>query len=223
MRVFAKAALLACLLAASQAQAANYGTCLIDNLKGVKNAQATNAALKMCKQKYPDQYYEVQRGSERSTFGYSTPEQCVLGSARDITSTQAANLVRQACDCLYTPPRDKYDMCQRFQLPADLASLYDLRTPQMQLKVETHYRKLFAIHPNAYDIMSSEVFWPWVQASQDRARTLLQGDVEQVSTLFDQYKQERVKAGLLFTSNESARGPGNFDPSRAVPVESFKR
>ena len=217
MRVFAKAALFACLLAASQAQAANYGTCLIDNLKGVKNAQATNAALKMCKQKYPDQYFEVQRGSERSTFGYSTPEQCVLGSARDIASTQAANLVRQACDCLYTPPRDKYDMCQRFQLPVDLAAQYDLRTPEMQLKVERHYRKLFSRHPNAWEIMNTDMFWSWIEAKKpDRARTLMQGDVDQVDELFAQYKAARAAAGLSATSN----GPNTFDPSTARLISS---
>lgn len=199
MRVYLKATLIACTLFASQAHAANYGTCLIDNLKGVKNAQATNAAVSMCKQQYPDQYYVVQRGSSRSAFGYSKPEQCVLGAARDISWAPAAMIVRQACDCLYTAPRDKYDMCQRFQLPADLASQYDLRTPEMQLKVETHYRKLFGIHPDAYEIMSSEVFWPWVQETQDRARTLLQGDLQQVSTLFSQYKTERAKAGLSLT------------------------
>lgn len=49
----------------SQALAADYATCLLDKLPGVKNAPAHAAALNLCAQQHPDKFFEVRRGSGR--------------------------------------------------------------------------------------------------------------------------------------------------------------
>lgn len=43
--------------------AADYATCLLDKLPGVKNAPAHAAALNLCAQQHPDKFFEVRRGS----------------------------------------------------------------------------------------------------------------------------------------------------------------
>ncbi|XJC76764.1 hypothetical protein ACHFCA_10560 [Delftia tsuruhatensis] len=45
------------------ALAADYATCLLDKLPGVKNAPAHAAALNLCAQQHPDRFFEVRRGS----------------------------------------------------------------------------------------------------------------------------------------------------------------
>ncbi|MDR0225678.1 MAG: hypothetical protein LBI66_04605 [Burkholderiaceae bacterium] len=45
--------------------AADYATCLLDKLPGVKNAPAHAAALNLCAQQHPDKFFEVRRGSGR--------------------------------------------------------------------------------------------------------------------------------------------------------------
>lgn len=71
----------------SQALAADYATCLLDNLPGVKNGPAHAAALNLCGSKYPDRFFDVRRGSGRGLLGPKSPEQCTLDKARD-TSRQ---------------------------------------------------------------------------------------------------------------------------------------
>lgn len=48
---------------ACSAFAADYATCLLDKLPGVKNAPAHAAALNLCAQQHPDKFFEVRRGS----------------------------------------------------------------------------------------------------------------------------------------------------------------
>lgn len=45
--------------------AADYATCLLDKLPGVKNAPAHAAALNLCAQQHPDKFFEVRCGSGR--------------------------------------------------------------------------------------------------------------------------------------------------------------
>ena len=47
----------------SPAFAADYATCLLNKLPGVKNAPAHAAALNLCSQQHPDKFFEVRRGS----------------------------------------------------------------------------------------------------------------------------------------------------------------
>lgn len=80
-----KRLLIATALAAlgTPALAADYATCLLDNLPGVKNGPAHAAALNLCGSKYPDRFFEVRRGSGRGLLGPKSPEQCTLDKARD--------------------------------------------------------------------------------------------------------------------------------------------
>jgi hypothetical protein len=65
-------------VASSYASAADYATCLLDKLPGVKNAPAHAAALNLCAQQHPDKFFEVRRGSGRGLLGPKSPEQCTL-------------------------------------------------------------------------------------------------------------------------------------------------
>lgn len=57
------------LFVAGPALAADYATCLLDKLPGVKNASAHAAALNLCAQQHPDKFFEVRRGSGRGLLG----------------------------------------------------------------------------------------------------------------------------------------------------------
>lgn len=75
--------LVLCFAAAGPALAADYATCLLDKLPGVKNAPAHAAALNLCAQQHPDKFFEVRRGSGRGLLGPKSPEQCTLDNAGD--------------------------------------------------------------------------------------------------------------------------------------------
>jgi len=57
-----KVACSAVLAIAAPAFAADYATCLLDKLPGVKNAPSHAAALNLCAQQHPDKFFEVRRG-----------------------------------------------------------------------------------------------------------------------------------------------------------------
>ena len=105
---------------------ADYATCLLDNLPGVKNGPAHAAALNLCGSKYPDRFFEVRRGSGRGLLGPKSPEQCTLDKARDTSWQPAAGMIMRACGCLYTPSAGPTDMCERYPLSAEIRAQHPL-------------------------------------------------------------------------------------------------
>lgn len=198
---FIFAALIA--LATPAAWAGNYATCILDKMPGVKNGPAYAAVVSLCAQQHPDAYYSIRRGDGLGVLGPKSADACTADKARDTSWQAAAGQILRACSCLYSPGTGKFDMCDRYNLPSDLAAQYDMTKPEMAYKVETHYRNLSKIHPDWYEIMSAEVFWPWIHASKDRERTLLQGSTDQVARLYDRYKADRAQRGLSTTSNRA--------------------
>lgn len=85
------------------AQAANYATCLLDNLPGVRNGSAHAAALTMCEQKYPRRFFEIQKGSGRSILNRQTAAECTLAKGRDTSYAFSAGMIQKSCECLYGP------------------------------------------------------------------------------------------------------------------------
>lgn len=199
----------------------DYASCLLDKLPGIQSGAAFSSALALCGKEFPDRYYSIERGSGRGLLGYKSPEACTLDKAKATSWQPAAATIRTACGCLYGEASGRYDMCDRQAIPADLASMYDMSTPEKRFKIETHYRKVFVVHPDGYAIMSSEAFWPWVHSDKDREMTLMYGDWEQVSRLFSAYKADRASSGLGSTPNSPpppVQKGFRFDASTARPV-----
>lgn len=206
MHILLKAGAALLLTAASSAYAGNYATCLLDNLPGIKNSPATAAAINICRQKFPGQYYEIARGAGRGLLGYSSPEQCTLAKSKDTPWQPAAGMIKRSCDCLYTAPASKYDFCERYELPRQLAEKLDMSTPQKALIAETHYRKVFTAHPNGWAILNTDAFWNWMQENTDRYLVFMHGNTDQVIRLFDAYKND----------NKKISGPNEIDWERGT-------
>lgn len=187
---------------ASSAYAGNYATCLLDNLPGVKSGPATTAAINVCAQKFPDKYYDIERGSGRGILGYSSAEQCTLAKSKDTPWQPAARVIKQSCDCLYGVSSSKFDMCEQYRLPPDLATQYDLSTTEKIYAVGKHYREVLRSHPDAYQIMHTDPFWKWMASDDGRGMTLMYGTPAQVVKLFAHYKSDRKANGLPVTPSD---------------------
>lgn len=186
-----KRLLIATALAAlgTPALAADYATCLLDNLPGVKNGPAHAAALNLCGSKYPDRFFEVRRGSGRGLLGPKSPEQCTLDKARDTSWQPAAGMIMRACGCLYTPSAGPTDMCERYPLSAEIRAQHQLvKTDAELLKLETHYRRIYTAHPDADSLYQRKDFWAWVTQSKAREDSLIKGSTESIIRVMSEFK-----------------------------------
>jgi len=186
-----KRLMVAAVLAAlgTPALAADYATCLLDNLPGVKNGPAHAAALNLCGSKYPDRFFDVRRGSGRGLLGPKSPEQCTLDKARDTSWQPAAGMIMRACGCLYTPSAGPTDMCERYPLSAEIRAQHpQAKTDADLLKLETHYRKIYAAHPDADALFARKDFWAWVTQDKAREQTLTKGSTADVVRVLGEFK-----------------------------------
>lgn len=169
--------------------AADYATCLLDNLPGVKNGPAHAAALNLCGSKYPDRFFDVRRGSGRGLLGPKSPEQCTLDKARDTSWQPAAGMIMRACGCLYTPSAGPTDMCERYPLSAEIRAQHPLvKTDAELLKLETHYRKIYAAHPDADALFARKDFWAWVTQDKGRENAIIKGSTDTVIRTMSDFK-----------------------------------
>lgn len=176
----------------SPALAADYATCLLDNLPGVKNGPAHAAALNLCGSKYPDRFFDVRRGSGRGLLGPKSPEQCTLDKARDTSWQPAAGMIMRACGCLYTQSAGPTDMCERYPLSAEIRAQHPaVKTDADLLKLETHYRKIYAAHPDADALFARKDFWAWVTQDKGREQTLTKGSTADVVRVLGEFKSSR--------------------------------
>ena len=101
---------LALLAVAPAALAENFAECLLENLPGVKNQASTNAALGLCRGKFPGAWATVQKGSGRGFFArFDSGNECAIELGREITVSRAAYLVTNSCKLLYDEPYDLFD------------------------------------------------------------------------------------------------------------------
>lgn len=198
------------------ALAADYATCLLDNLPGVKNGPAHAAALNLCGSKYPDRFFEVRRGSGRGLLGPKSPEQCTLDKARDTSWQPAAGMIMRACGCLYTPSAGPTDMCERYPLSAEIRAQHPLvKTDAEQLKLETHYRKIYTAHPDADALFARRDFWAWVTQDKGRENAITKGSTDTVIRTMSEFKaQTRDRFGGELVPPSDFQ----FDPSTARRV-----
>lgn len=91
-------------LAAAQAHAANYATCLLDKLPGTQNDVAAQANMQVCLDKHPGGIETVPPGKGRGLFGFSSGAECTAKKASETRSNRAAVLIGVACRQLYDEP-----------------------------------------------------------------------------------------------------------------------
>ncbi|WP_339731358.1 hypothetical protein [uncultured Pseudomonas sp.] len=93
---------IAALSLTANACADNFAECLLEKLPGVQSQPATNAALQICKKKYPANWASVEQGSGLGFFAaYDSGYECALDIGRDTQQRQAAFLITKACKLLY--------------------------------------------------------------------------------------------------------------------------
>ncbi|MEG0557957.1 MAG: hypothetical protein RR574_16070 [Comamonas sp.] len=102
IRLLIGGALLA--LAAAQAQAANYATCLLDKLPDTQNDVAAQANMQVCMDRHPGGIETVTQGKGRGLFGFNSGAECTAKKASDTRSNRAAVLIGVACRKLYDEP-----------------------------------------------------------------------------------------------------------------------
>lgn len=92
------------LLTTAPAFAANYATCLLDDLPGTQNDVAAHATMQVCQGKHPGGLEAVQQGSGRGIFGYNSGAECTAKKAGETRSQRAAYMIGAACRQLYDEP-----------------------------------------------------------------------------------------------------------------------
>ena len=98
-------------LVASSHSYANFAECLIDGMPGTVNQPVFNAVLSGCRTKYPQGYFDIEKGSGRGIFGYKNRQACVVKFAKNTPFPQAAYVINVACGCLYEPSNFKGEKC----------------------------------------------------------------------------------------------------------------
>lgn len=91
-------------LAATQAHAANYATCLLDKLPGTQNDVAAQASMQVCLDKHPGGIEVIPQGKGRGLFGFNSGAECTAKNAGETRSNRAAVLIGVACRRLYDKP-----------------------------------------------------------------------------------------------------------------------
>lgn len=92
-------------------QAANYGTCILETVPGVRHQQVLRSAVRACQERYPEGLEGIKWGSGRGFFAkYKSTDECFAAEGRDTALNAAASQIFRACDRLYgeapKPPVD---------------------------------------------------------------------------------------------------------------------
>jgi hypothetical protein len=96
---------------------ANFADCILDKAPGTANAAAASAVLRSCSSDYPNQYYEIEKGSGRGLFGFKDQDACIIKKSRDTAQHNAAIIIANACRCLYGEPAYNGEMCGKRPVP----------------------------------------------------------------------------------------------------------
>ncbi|WP_440111771.1 hypothetical protein [Acidovorax sp. BL-A-41-H1] len=191
------------LLAAAPAFAANYATCILDKMPGTQNATAYQAGVQLCAQQHPDRFFTIVKGGGRGLLAPKSPDACTVVHAKSTVWQPAAQAIRRACDCLYGVPSGPSDMCERYPLPQELRNQHpNISTLDGHIRLEHHYRRIYAAHPDADEVFFSRDFVQWVTQDKARESHLVAGQTKDVIRLLTEFKARN----------------GSFDPSTAVPV-----
>lgn len=84
--------------------AGSYPECLLENLPGVQNDAAANAAHQVCMSKFQGGMAEVAQGAGGASGDFSSGAECTLRMAANTPSQRAGHLIGAACRKLYDEP-----------------------------------------------------------------------------------------------------------------------
>lgn len=178
---------------ASAASAENYAECILSRMQGTTTAAVSSTVTRVCTQAHPDGYFTIERGSGRGLFGPKSGDECTIQKAKGTPFQPAAAQIAFACRCLYDKPAFSLDMCARYALPDHLRSQHPATSIKNSIVLEHHYRRIYAAHPDADEVFSSEHFQRWYLQDKSRADTLTgekAGSTQDVIDLFSKYKRE---------------------------------
>ena len=96
-------------LAAAQAHAGNFATCILDKAPGTANDVAASAVYQVCKSKHPGGIEAVAQGSGRGFFSYDSGAECTAKKAAETRSNRAAYMIGASCRKLYEEPNPFLD------------------------------------------------------------------------------------------------------------------
>lgn len=185
-----------CLVSASSAMAENFAECIINRMQGASTAAVSSTVTRMCNQAHPDGYFTIARGSGRGLFGPKSGDECTIQKAKGTPFQPAAAQMAFACRCLFDKPSYPMDMCARYALPEHIRSQHPAANIKDSIILEHHYRRIYAAHPDADNIFSSEHFQKWYLADKARVDVLLgekAGTTQDVIDLFSKYKREAYR------------------------------
>lgn len=89
---------------------ANYAECLLEKLPGTANDVAANAIWETCQAKHPGGLQVIEQGSGRGWFSFKSGAECTAKTAGDTRSRMAALGISSACNKLYDPPPEPFDL-----------------------------------------------------------------------------------------------------------------
>lgn len=95
---------LAAMLLASTTHADNkFADCILDNMADVQNDPAAYAIMKLCLDRYPSGFNEMDK---RTGFfaRYSSGAACIAAKGKAAAGTVAPQRIRAACYLMYEPP-----------------------------------------------------------------------------------------------------------------------
>ena len=93
------------LIAPSSCFAGNYATCLLDKMPGIENDAIAMATNKVCLDKYPGGFNNVQQGSGRGYFSYDSGAECAAKIGSKTRSLTAGRMIFASCNVLYEKPK----------------------------------------------------------------------------------------------------------------------
>lgn len=91
----------ACTIGPSAMAASNYARCILDTMPGISNSPAMLAARDACEGQFPWRFSDIERGSGRGLFGYSSARACISKEAGSTQHSGVAMNIIAACRCLY--------------------------------------------------------------------------------------------------------------------------
>ena len=190
---------------ATEAQASNFATCILDKMPGSANQVMHAAVFQSCSREHPLEYRGVEKGEGRGLFGFSDGNDCTIKRAAGTTFPPSAGAIARACRCLYDKPdlnSSEPAMCESppvpweayAPLPAKVEPLKPAPLPEPTAE-QKHYRAIQGAHPDANAIVDPAEFKRWLAgAGKQWQSTLERGTTEQVIAMFSAYKvyEQRV-------------------------------
>lgn len=112
MRASTKAIMaVASILASSASWGGDFASCILDKMPEVKNGPTFAAVQRACAEEYPDRLFGIKRGAGLGLFGPKNADACIIKHAANTTFQPAAASIGAACNCLYSTPSFKGEMC----------------------------------------------------------------------------------------------------------------